>query len=149
MADACAIHPTTKSIIGYLKLPPNGDPYLEGWRCSNCGETFIEPRGACSNCLTRGKMEPVKLANSGKLYNWTIVHRNFPGIKVPFISVIVDLDGGGTIKGNLIGIDPDPAQIAFDMPVDVVYRPLEQSDAEDNLYIGYFFVPAKTEGNKP
>jgi uncharacterized protein len=147
MADACLTRPATKPIVTYLKLRQDGEPYLEGCRCNNCGETFIEPRGACSNCLARDRMESIQLANTGKVYNWTIVHRSFPGVKVPFISVVVDLDGGGTIKGNLIGVDPDPAQVTFDMPVEIVCRPLEQSDAEGNLYIGYFFVSTNTEGN--
>lgn len=145
MAD---IHPpvsSSKAIVKYLKLPENGEPYLEGWRCTSCGEVFIEPRTACSNCCARDSMTLVKLQNTGKLYNWTVVHRNFPGIKVPFVSAIVDLDGGGTIKGNLVDMPPDPAGIAFDMPVRVVYRPIKQSDAQGNLYISYFFVPAHTD----
>ena len=27
---------------------------------------------------------------------------------MPYVSSIVDLEGGGTVKGNLVGIDPDP-----------------------------------------
>jgi uncharacterized protein len=146
MANIQSASPAIKPIISYLKLPENRDPYLEGWRCENCGETFIEPRQACSHCLVRDRMRPVQLANSGKVYNWTIVHRNFPGVEVPFISVIVDLDGGGTVKGNLVGIDPDPTKVVFNMPVKVVYRQVEQTDAEGNLYISYFFEPASTDG---
>jgi uncharacterized protein len=146
MANLQSASPAAKPIIGYLKLPENSEPYLEGWRCESCSETFIEPRGACSNCLARDRMRSVKLANSGKVYNWTIVHRNFPGVKVPFISVIVDLDGGGTVKGNLIGIDPNPENLSFNMPVNVVYRQVDRTDAEGNTYISYFFVPATTDG---
>ena len=69
--------------------------------------------------------------------------RHVPGIDVPYISAIVDLDGGGTVKGNLIGIDPDPANLAFDMPVDVIFDDaLGRKDKEGNSYISYFFKPA-------
>ena len=56
----------------------------------------------CAACGARNKMSAVKLSNEGKLYNYTVVHRNFPGVPVPFISAIVDLEGGGTLKGNLV-----------------------------------------------
>ena len=49
------------------------------------------------------------------------MHRSFPGIEVPYVSAIVDLDDGTAIKGNLINIDPDPEKIEFDMPVEVVF----------------------------
>ena len=42
------------------------------------------------------------------------MHRNFPGVEVPFISAIVDLDGGGTLKGNLMDIVPSPEALKFD-----------------------------------
>jgi uncharacterized OB-fold protein len=125
-----------RPIISYLKLPEDGQPYLEGWRCDACGEIYLEPRSACGHCLARNRISAVKLSNSGKIYNWTIVHRNFPA------SVIVDLDGGGTVKGNLIGIEPVPESIRFDMPVKTVFQPIEKTDSAGNVYIGYFFAPA-------
>ena len=96
----------------------------------------------CSKCGARDKIAATKLANTGKLYVYSIVHRSFPGIQVPYISAIVDLDGGGTVKGNLIGIDPNPEKIKLGMPVDVVYKDaLGRKDREGNSYISYFFQP--------
>jgi hypothetical protein len=89
-------------------------------------------------------MKAKHLADRGKLYAYSIVHRSFPGIEVPYVSAIVDLDGGGTVKGNLIGVDPDPKKIEFGMPVKVVYRDaLGRKDKEGNAYISYFFEPAQ------
>jgi len=77
------------------------------------------------------------------LYSYSIVYRSFPGIDVPYISAIVDLDGGGTIKGNLIGVEADPANLSFDMELDVVYGDaLGRKDKDGNSYISYFFKPA-------
>ena len=134
--------PTLRPIISYLKLPEDGEPYLQGWRCDACGEIYLEPRSACGHCLARNRISGVRLSNSGKIYNWTIVHRNFPGVAVPFVSVIVDLDGGGTVKGNLIGIEPVPENIRFDMPVNTLFQRIEQTDSAGNVYFGYFFAPA-------
>jgi uncharacterized OB-fold protein len=87
-------------------------------------------------------MAPKRLPNSGKLYSYSIVHRSFPGIAVPYISAIVDLDDGTAIKGNLINVEPDPDKISFDMPVDVVFADaLGRKDREGNSYLSYFFQP--------
>ena len=129
-------------VVEYLKLPEDGDPYLEGHKCGDCNSIFLGEREGCSNCTARGKIEPVKLSNKGKLYSYSITFRSFPGIDVPYISAIVDLDGGGTIKGNLIDCEPDPEKIEFDMPVEVVFDDaLGRKDAEGNSYISYFFKP--------
>ena len=88
-------------------------------------------------------MSAVTLPNTGKLYSYSIVHRSFPGIAVPYVSAIVDLDDGTAIKGNLINVDPDPESIPFDMPVEVVYGDaLGRKDADGNAYLSYFFQPA-------
>jgi len=129
-------------VVDYLKLPENGDPFLEGHKCSKCNAMFLGERKVCSSCFSRDSLEAVKLNNTGKLYSYSIVFRSFPGIDVPYISAIVDLDGGGTIKGNLIDVEPDPEKIKFDMPVEVIFDDaLGRKDADGNSYISYFFKP--------
>ena len=130
-------------VVPYLKLPEGGDPYIEGHKCGNCGSIFLGERRVCSKCGARDEMSATPLSNQGKLYVYSIVHRSFPGIEVPYVSAIVDLEGGGTVKGNLIGVDPDPEKIAFGMPVEVVYKDaLGRKDRDGNSYISYFFKPA-------
>jgi hypothetical protein len=87
-------------------------------------------------------MKAVRLSDQGKLYNFTVVYRNFPGVEVPFISAIVDLEGGGTLKGNLVDIVSSPEALKFDMPIKVVYRDAGRKDAEGRSYLSYFFTPA-------
>ena len=129
-------------VVDYLKLPEGEDPYLEGYKCSKCSSIFLGERSVCSNCFSRDTLEPIKLSNKGKLYSYYIVFRSFPGIDVPYISAIVDLEGGGTVKGNLIDCDPDPKKIKFDMPVEVVFGDaLGRKDSEGNSYTSYFFKP--------
>ena len=131
--------------VEYLKLPEDGDPYLEGHKCSNCDSMYLGERAVCSKCGSRDTIEAVKLSNKGKLYVYSIVYRSFPGIEVPYISAIVDLDGGGTVKGNLINVDPAPENIEFDMPVEVVYQDaLGRKDKDGNSYLSYFFLPVSS-----
>jgi uncharacterized OB-fold protein len=129
-------------VVDFLRIPESGDPYLEGHKCGSCGSIFLGKRDNCSKCGTRGKMETTKLSNDGHLYVYTIVSRSFPGIQVPYVSAIVDLEGGGTVKGNLIGIDADPQKIKMGMPVRVVYKDaLGRKDRDGNSYLSYFFEP--------
>ena len=129
--------------VGYLKIPEDGDPYLEAYKCGNCGAIFLGERSVCSKCFTRNKMSTIRLEETGSLYSFSVVYRSFPGIDVPYVSAIVDLDGGGTVKGNLINIDPDPDKIDFGMKVKLTYQDaLGRKDKDGNSYLSYFFEPA-------
>jgi uncharacterized OB-fold protein len=129
-------------VVDFLKLPEAGAPYLEGHKCRSCGSIFLGERRVCSKCGARDSLEAIRLSDRGTLYAYSIVHRSFPGIEVPYVSAIVDLEGGGTVKGNLINVEPDPEKIRMGMPVDVVYKDaLGRKDREGHSYISYFFQP--------
>lgn len=128
-------------VVPFLKIPEKGDPYLEAQQCKACQAIFLRERSTCSSCGARGQMAPKRLSNTGTLYVYSIVHRSFPGIEVPYVSCIVDLDGGGTVKGNLIGVDPVPEKIVMGMPVEVVFETAPRKDAEGNEYLTYYFRP--------
>jgi uncharacterized protein len=130
-------------VVDFLKIPAGGEPYLEGHRCKACGAVFLGERSVCSKCGTRDQIEAIHLSDRGRLHVYSIVHRSFPGIDVPYVSAVVDLEGGGTVKGNLIGVPPDPAKIALGMPVRVVFKDaLGRKDKQGNSYLSYFFEPA-------
>jgi uncharacterized protein len=130
-------------VVDFLKIPAGGEPYLEGHRCKACGAVFLGERRVCSKCGTRDQIEAIHLSDRGRLHVYSIVHRSFPGIDVPYVSAVVDLEGGGTVKGNLIGVPPDPAKIALGMPVRVVFKDaLGRKDKQGNSYLSYFFEPA-------
>jgi uncharacterized OB-fold protein len=124
-----------------IKMDVDGSPFLEGVRCVNCGEVQLESRRACPKCAAIGALEPARLAQTGRLFSFTIVYRSFPGIETPFISAIVALDGGGFLKGNLIGIDPRPEALRFDMPVRVQFDHPKVSATPDLDVLRYVFVP--------
>jgi uncharacterized OB-fold protein len=129
-------------VVEFLKIPDAGDPYLEGHKCRQCGSVFVGVRQHCSKCGARDSMEATKLSNRGTLYVFSIVHRSFPGVEVPYVSAVVDLEGGGTVKGNLIHVEPAPEKIKLGMPVEVVFRDaLGRKDREGNSYLSYFFQP--------
>ena len=130
-----------RPVVRFLAIPDDGDPYLEGHKCQSCGAIFLGSRETCSSCGASGEFEATRLSNRGELYVYSIVHRSFPGIDVPYVSAIVDLEGGGTVKGNLINVEPDPEKIRMGMPVEVVYEIAPRKDAEGNEYMVYYFQP--------
>ena len=49
---------------------------------------------------------------------------------------------GGTVKGNLVNVDPDPEKVKIGMPVRVIYADaLGRKDRDGNRYLSYFFEP--------
>jgi uncharacterized OB-fold protein len=87
-------------------------------------------------------MQTKRLSKHGTLYAFSIVHRSLPGVAVPYVSAIVDLDGGGCLKGNLVNVELDPAKIPFGLPVEVIFGDaLGRKDAQGRSYISYFFQP--------
>jgi hypothetical protein len=129
-------------VVDFLKIPDVGDPYLEGSKCLNCGALFPGTRKICAACGTRNQMKTLHLSNKGKLHTYSIVHRSFPGVPVPYISAVVNLEGGCALKGCLINMAPDPEKLVFDMPVKVVFQDARgQKDKEGNSYLSYFFSP--------
>lgn len=140
-AKAKAVAKGLRPVVPFLKIPEDGDPYLEGHKCKECGAIFLGERSICSSCSARDKIEPIKLSNQGELYVFSIVYRSFPGIDVPYVSAVVDLEGGGTVKGNLINVEIDPEKIEMGMPIEVVYQTAPRKDAEGNEYLTYYFQP--------
>jgi uncharacterized protein len=135
-------------VVPFLKVPAEGEPYLEGSRCTRCDAVFLGQRSVCSKCGAREQLETKRLSNRGTLHAYSIVHRSFPGAAVPFVSAIVDLESGGSLKGNLIGVEPDPDKIAFGMAVGVVYKDaLGRKDEGGNSYLSYFFQPRSQSGD--
>jgi uncharacterized OB-fold protein len=131
----------------YTRVDETGSAYLEGSRCGECAAVFLGVRENCGRCCTRGRMQSVRLAGRGRLYTYTIVYRSYTGVRVPFISAIVDLEEGGTIKGNLLEVEPRPEKLVFGMPVRVVFRGADCALGEEAAgYVAHFFVP---DGERP
>ena len=129
-------------IVPFLKVPESGDPYLEGFKCTSCDGITLKTRMACGKCGGRDTFAPFKLQNKGTLHTYSIIYRAFPGIDVPFISAIADLEGGGTIKTNMTGIEANPEKITLGMDIQVTYGIAPRKDADGNEYMTYYIQPA-------
>jgi uncharacterized OB-fold protein len=128
--------------VNFLRFDDLGNAYLQGSRCIDCGAVAPGDRFICNACGARSRMASVRLSERGTLYSYTIVHRSFPDVKTPFTAVIVDLDGGGALKGRLLGVKEDPREIHYGMPVKVVYRDTGQVTPDGRPFCSYYFVPS-------
>ena len=83
---------------------------LLGLKCKECGAITVPPKMVCRQC-TSLDMDIIELGGKGKIVTFTTVNVASEGRQdeVPYIIVLVELDEGPWIMGNLIDIDPNEA----------------------------------------
>jgi uncharacterized OB-fold protein len=99
-------------LVEYLVL--DSEPHLRAHSCTACGALFFDRRNACARCSAT-EFVWKDLATTGKIRAYTVIIR---GAKQPFTSIVVDLDGGGAVKANLLNTI-DPAEIAANLDVEL------------------------------
>jgi uncharacterized OB-fold protein len=102
-------------IVDYFVID-DGDPYLSANECTKCGALFFDRRNACAQCANR-EFARKRLSDTGVVSSFAIVHQAAPGVPVPYVSAVVELDGGGSVKANILNVDPDPEHISLGMKV--------------------------------
>jgi uncharacterized protein len=101
-------------MVDYLVL--DDEPHLIATECTACGALYFDRRNACARCGKRDfAVRP--LGTTGVVRSYSIVHRAAPGVPAPFASAVVDLDGGGKVKANIVGEEPAPENISLGMKV--------------------------------
>jgi hypothetical protein len=80
---------------------------LLGLKCKECGKINVPPKMVCGQC-TSLDMEVVELSGKGNIQTFTTVFVAPEGreAEAPYTIVMVELDEGPWIAGNLIDIDP-------------------------------------------
>ncbi len=85
---------------------------LAGLKCKTCGFVTAPPRLACRNCGATDS-EVVVLSGKGKIVTFTTVFippENHRG-QGPYLVVVVELEEGPWIMGNIQGADPEKATL--------------------------------------
>lgn len=120
-----------------LRPTPETQPFWDGVkrnelvlpRCRACGELHHHPQSFCPRCLS-WNLEWVKCSGRGKVYSYVVNHRPAHSIQAqtPGVIAVVELEEGPRVMSNLTGIEPDPAEVRVDMPVEIVF-----GDVNDHL----------------
>jgi uncharacterized OB-fold protein len=81
---------------------------LLGLKCNKCGKVTCPPKMACQECGSTD-MEVVQLKGSGKVITFTVSYVPAEGrdAEVPYTVVMVQLDEGPWLMGNLTDVDPN------------------------------------------
>ncbi len=99
-------------------------------RCSSCDEYRHPPRPMCRRCGSL-EYEWAPLSGRGTVYSYIVTHQPIhPALqgRVPFTTVLVELDEGVRMTSNVVDCSPD--EIAIGMPVAVGF---EQVNEETTL----------------
>jgi len=132
-----------RPIVPFLRLGGSGEtPHLVAKKCSACGAVYLGTRVACSKCFARGPFTEIRLSNRGTLWVYSIVHQSAPGIPTPYVAAIVDLPEGASVRCTLVDVEPDPAKLAFGMPVEMITKKVRE-DKDGNDVIAFFYRPAR------
>ncbi len=80
---------------------------IMGIKCGACGAITVPPKMVCRNCAS-SNLEPVTLKGTGKIKTFTSIFVAAEGREkeCPYVIVMVELDEGPWIMGNLKGVEP-------------------------------------------
>jgi uncharacterized OB-fold protein len=88
-------------------------------RCDDCATHYFYPRPMCPSCLSR-RVRWVEASGRGRLHTFVINHRpprNFP---------VAALEEGARMMSHVVDVDPDPAALRCDMPLEVVFEDITE-----------------------
>lgn len=105
---------------------------LRGLRCSTCDTVAYPPQPVCTTCGHDGDMEAVPLAQTGRLFTFTVEHL-YPNAERRLAMGVVDLDGGGRFYGPIA--DAAPEELEVGMRLRLVYRRLHLGGG----FVNYFW----------
>jgi uncharacterized OB-fold protein len=102
---------------------------LVGSRCTACGVTAFPPRADCAACMSP-EFEYAEVSGRGTLHTFTTIVAAPAGFEhlAPYVLGLVDLEDGGRALA-WIGETVKPEEITIGMPLQVVPRMLEESEA--------------------
>jgi uncharacterized OB-fold protein len=124
-------------LVDYLEL--GDEPQLLAAECEACHARFFDRRNACANCSGRD-FRRVPVSREGEVTAFTIVSFAAPGVPVPFVAAVVDCDGT-TVRGNIVGTEPDADHVRVGMQVRLTTFPIG-TDAEGTEAVSFGFEPA-------
>ena len=115
-------------------------------RCTNCSQFRFPPAPLCAGC---GCMEFkwAALSGYGSIFSWVVFHKAyFPGFadEIPYAVVLVELDEGPQLYGNLPGTLPSDIRIG--MRVETRFIPVSD-DISLPQFVTCLSAPASTVGS--
>ncbi len=97
-------------------------------RCSACDTVIWWPKAICPECSSFD-LDRFDASGRGHVYSYTVVHRSVGGWNkvTPYVVAYVELEEGPRMMTNIV--DCDPAAVAVDSPVRVVFNDTGEGSA--------------------
>ncbi len=137
------VSPRPIAAVPYVVVEDGGDHYLVGSRCGQCGATLLGERMACAACGSGNSMSTVRLAGTGRIRTCSVVSRSYPGIPVPFVAAVVQIDGGGVVRGTMRDAKTDVPGPIIGTPVRICIEDTGQRDPAGRPFYSHVFRPVK------
>jgi uncharacterized OB-fold protein len=109
-------------------------------RCESCGRFQWYPRQTCRRCGGTA-LTWTTVSGRGTLFSWVEVIQAFlPQFrdKVPFVAALVALEEDPSVRLPTEIIDCPPAELRFDMPLRVVFRPISFAGVDGSVLAPLF-----------
>jgi uncharacterized OB-fold protein len=102
-----------------------GEGRLAIHRCAACEYYVHPPVPFCPRCESRD-VAPQAVSGRGRVVTFTINHKAWvPGLAEPYVLALVAIDEQDGVRLACNIVDCPPSDVAFDMPVEVVFEPVE------------------------
>jgi hypothetical protein len=118
-------------------------------RCDSCTRLCWYPREACQHCAGE-HFTWETMSGKGTLFSWVVVTHpflpQFAGL-VPFVPALVALDEDPAVRIPTRMVDCTSDDLAFEMPVQVAFRPLTFEGIDATVTAPLFtplFTPTST-----
>jgi len=85
---------------------------LLGLKCKSCGAVTVPPKMVCRSCASPD-LEVLELRGTGRIQTFTTCNVAPEGreSEVPYTILLVELDEGPWLMGNLVGVEPEKATL--------------------------------------
>ena len=131
-------------IVDYLVVD-DGEPHLAAWESAESGALYFDRR----NADAKGggtEFRRKKLAGTGKVRSFTIVHRTVPGVPAPYVSALSISTAAAPSRRTSPTIPPDPEHVKLGMPVRLTTF-VAGTDDDGTEAIAFAFEPASGKGS--
>jgi len=93
--------------------------------CDDCGARYFYPRPLCPACLSRA-VRWIDASGRARLHTFVVNFRPARGFPAdaPMVIGIVELEEGPRMMSHIVGVEPDPAALRCEMPLEVVFEDL-------------------------
>jgi uncharacterized protein len=101
-------------------------------RCADCAHYVHPPVPFCPSCEGRN-VAPEAVSGRGRITSFTVNHKQWvPNLAVPYVLALITLDEQDDVRVVSNITHCDPAQVRFDMPVEVWF------ESHEDLWVPLF-----------